>query len=71
MTVQSTDNRVQLAGDGEAKQFDFSFPIFAKGDLKVYVDTDLQTLDSDYSVQSSTFLADGVSYDFSDPSSGK
>jgi hypothetical protein len=66
LSVSGTDNRVQSTGDGTTREFAFTFRIFAKGDLVVYNDTDLQVLDSDYEVKSDTFLADGVSYDFSE-----
>lgn len=65
MSISSEHSVVYLMGNGTAQRFDFDFRIFAKGDLSVYVDGALQTLDSDYEVKSDTLLPDGITYDWS------
>jgi len=50
MTVSTSINRVDYTGDGVEDTFAYTFKIFAGGDLDVYVDGVLQTLNVDYTV---------------------
>lgn len=49
--VQDLSPRVQYTAAAAQTVFDYPFPIFANGDLRVYVDSVLQAVDTDYTVQ--------------------
>lgn len=50
MTISSTENRVSLNGNGVTVDFSFPYRFLDNDDLKVYVDGDLQTITTDYTV---------------------
>jgi hypothetical protein len=50
MTVASTTNRKNYTGNGVLDTYAYDFKVFAKTDLKVYVDEVLLTVDTDYTV---------------------
>jgi hypothetical protein len=50
MTVSTTENRIPYSGNGATTVFDFPYKFLDTSDLKVYVDDELQTLTTDYSV---------------------
>jgi hypothetical protein len=50
MTITSNNRRNQYTANGSQTAFTYTFEIFADADLKVYVDTALQTLTTDYTV---------------------
>ena len=50
MTIASETSRVNLVGDGENDTFTFTFEIYVKTDLLVYVDNVLQEVDVNYTI---------------------
>jgi hypothetical protein len=50
MTVSNFDRKNQYNGNGSTTAFTYSFEVWAATDLKVYVDTALQTISTQYSV---------------------
>ena len=50
MTIASETSRVDLVGDGANDTFTYTFEIYVKTDILVYVDDVLQTVDVDYTV---------------------
>lgn len=70
MTISSSENRKDYAGDGSTDTFSFPYVFFADSDLDVYLDGVVQVLNSDYTI-SGTFAngryASGADVVFTDP----
>jgi len=60
MTVTATAPRIEHAGDGVSVAFAVPFYFLANGDLKVYVDTTLQTITTHYTVTGAGVPAGGT-----------
>jgi hypothetical protein len=65
LAISTTAYTVSLTGDGVTTSFPFSFPILDEDSVNILVDGVTQTLDSDYTVTSSSPNGDGT-YNYSD-----
>jgi hypothetical protein len=59
LTVSDTNPRVQYTATSSQTVFAYAFPIFADADLKVYQDTTLLTLTTDYTVSGAASSSGG------------
>ena len=64
MTVAAATPRLQYTGNGSTTEFAFTWPIYAKTDLVVYVGTTLKTVDTDYTVTFTAGDSGGGTIDF-------
>ncbi|MBT5658556.1 MAG: hydrolase, partial [Rhodospirillaceae bacterium] len=62
--------RIQYTGDGTQTAFTYPFPIFADGDIEVYLDDTLKTITTDYTVAGAGDSAGGTVTILAAPLSG-